>query len=348
MKPIKPTNKHDFAYSVALIRTLETMLLNRNEIERMTLCENAKESFKVLNEFDYSDNKLNVENPSDFQKVIDEGLLEIKEILSKATPDKRVLLILWLGYDFHNIKTMLKAVLSGKTHEEIEPLLNKMGHIPLEKLKTYIFEDSECLFGFDDTIEFYLKKKIKKAKALFEKEKNPQVIDLYLDQKLMKIIHGIAQDSANTFLIEFVKKLIDLNNIKLFFRMKTQKKNADLFEIALLWNGNLPTTKFKDAYKNSLSDFVDAFKATAYAKIIETGHKHFEEEASFIYLEREIENYLTNYIKQAKLVPFGPEPLIAYFLAKKNNALIIRMIMVNKLNEIEPEEIKKRLRELYI
>ena len=45
---------------------------------------------------------------------------------------------------------------------------------------------------------------------------------------------------------------------------------------------------------------------------------------------------------------YGPEPLIAYFLAKKNNALIVRMILVNKLNKIEPEEIKDRLRDLYV
>jgi V/A-type H+-transporting ATPase subunit C len=88
-------------------------------------------------------------------------------------------------------------------------------------------------------------------------------------------------------------------------------------------------------------------KLTAYAKIVETGYKHFENEKTFIYLEREIENYLTEFIKKAKLIPFGPEALIAYFLAKKNNALIIRMIMVNKLNNVDPEEIRTRLRTLY-
>ncbi|GAG29441.1 unnamed protein product, partial [marine sediment metagenome] len=44
----------------------------------------------------------------------------------------------------------------------------------------------------------------------------------------------------------------------------------------------------------------------------------------------------------------GPEALIAYFLAKKNNALIIRMILINKLNAVDPEEIRIRLRKLYV
>jgi V/A-type H+-transporting ATPase subunit C len=342
------TSKYDFAYSVALIRTLENFLLNENEVERMMLAPSSADAFKILNEFDYSDNKAGIENQADFQKVIDEGLLEIVEILKKVTPEKRILYILWFHYDFHNIKTMVKALLSGKPYEEIEPLLNRLGAIPLEALKKFIFEKENVLFGLEgEQTEHYIKKKIRKVQELFEKEKNPQIIDLYLDQKLMKVIHGIAQDSQNQFLIEYIKKYIDLNNIRLMFRMKSQEKPAHLFKIALLWNGNIPATRFKDAFRSKLSELPDIMKLTAYAKIVETGYKHFENEKTFIYLEREIENYLTEFIKKAKLIPFGPEALIAYFLAKKNNALIIRMIMVNKLNNVDPEEIRTRLRTLY-
>lgn len=341
-------NKHDFAYSVALIRTLETLLLNDNEVERMTLCKDAKEAFKVLNEFDYSDNKAGIEDPSDFQKVITEGLMDIKEILTASTPSKKILNILLHQYDFHNIKTLIKAKLSGKTYEDVENLLNKMGAIPLEALKNYIFEGILNPWGISEHTELYIKKKILKVQELFEKEdKNPQVIDLYLDQKLMKIIYGIAKDSESEFLINYVKKLIDLSNIRLFFRMKAQEKEINLYEIAFIWNGKIPYAKFQEAYKHALADFPETMKPTDYSNIVETGYKHFQDEKTFIYLEREIENYLIDYIRFAKLRPFGPEPLIAYFLAKKNNALIIRMIMVNKLNNIEPAEIQKRLRKLY-
>lgn len=342
------TNKHDFAYSVGLIRTLESLLLNDNEVERMTLAKNGKEAFKVLNEFDYSDNKAGIEDPSEFQKVITEGLLEIKEMLTKATPDNKVFNLLLHQYDFHNIKTLIKAKLSDKTYEDVESLMNKMGAIPLEALRDFIFEGTLNPWGIDEHTENYIKKKIIKVQALFEKEnKNPQVIDLYLDQKLMKIVYGIAQDSQSEFLVNYVKKLIDVSNIRLFFRMKAQEKEIDLFEIAFIWNGKIPYAKLQEAYKHNLADFPEIMRPTDYAKIVEEGYKHYKEEKTFIYLEREIENYLIEYIRLAKLRAFGPEPLIAYFLAKKNNALIIRMIMVNKLSNIEPEEIQKRLRKLY-
>lgn len=341
-------NKHDFAYSVALIRTLETLFLSENEVERMMLAKDGKDSFRVLNEFDYSDNKAGIENPSDFQQVLDEGLLDIKEILEKVTPDKRILNILLFQYDFHNIKTMLKAKLSEKSFEEIESLLSKMGIISIEALKTFIFEDTNTAFGLEEQEEEYLKKKIKKIYPLFEKNGNdPLIIDLYLDQKLMKMVYNIAADSKNEFLIQYVQKLIDINNIRLFFRMKTQEKELEAFERGFLWHGTVPYSKFKEAFSRELADFPEIMGGTAYAKIVQTGHKHYEEEKTFLFLEKEAENHLTDFIKRAKLIPFGPEPLIAYFLAKRNNSMLIRMILVNKLNEINPEEIQPRLRNLY-
>jgi V/A-type H+-transporting ATPase subunit C len=130
--------------------------------------------------------------------------------------------------------------------------------------------------------------------------------------------------------------------------MKSQEKDAHLFEMALLWAGHIDYKKFINAYSKKLSEFPEIMAATKYNEIVQNGYKHYEKEENFMVLEKEIENYLIDSIKGAKLIAFGPEPLVAYFLAKKNNALIIRMIMINKLNNIEPEEIKNRLRKLYI
>lgn len=344
----KIAGKYDFAYSVGVVRVLETMLLNENEVERMVLAMNAPDAFRILNEFDYADNKTGIDNPAEFQKVINEGLIDIKERLDEITADRRVLQILWFWYDFHNIKVLVKGKLSEKPFEELTHLLNPMGAIPVESLKTFIYMDTDAPFHIDEQAEKYIKNKIKKVYTLFEKEKkNPLVIDLYFDQKMMKMIYNIALDSKNEFLIKYVQKLIDLSNIKLFFRMKTQDKDIDLYDLAFLWNGTIPFSKFREGFTKDLSEFPELMKATAYGSIIAEGYKHYAEEKTLIYLEKAVEDHLTTYIREAKLTPFGPEPLIAYFLAKKNNALILRMILINKLNNIDPEEIRARLRKLY-
>lgn len=344
----KTVNKYDFAYAVGVIRVLETFILHENEVERMVLAHNARDAFRILNELDYADNKAGIDNPVDFQKVLDEGLLDIKTRLDKICPDKRILRILWYWHDFHNIKVMVKGKLSGKPYDEIEKLLSPMGAIPVESLKYFIYLDTDAPFHIRPQSEKYIKNKIRKVYVLFEKEKrNPLVIDIYFDQKMMKMIFNIASDSKNEFLIKYVRKLIDINNIKLFFRMKVQEKPLELYDLAFLWHGAIHFLKFKEAYKHDLAEFPDLMKSTPYAKIIREGYQHYAAEKTLIYLEKHAEDHLTEYIREAKLTPFGPEPLIAYFLAKRNNALVMRMILVNKMNNIDPEEIRTRLRKLY-
>lgn len=341
-------SKYDYTYSVGRIRALENLLLKDNEVERMMLGESPEDAFKILNELDFADNKAGIKSASDFQKVLDSGLKDIKDLYEKILPNKKALDFIFLEYDFHNIKTLLKAKLSGKSFEEVEALISDLGIIKIEALKTFIIEEKDAEFGLPKKAGEYLKKKIRKTEFLFKKEnKNPEVIDLYLDQKLMKILFGIAQDLKSDFLIEYIRRFVDLNNIKLLFRMKHQGKEIHLFEIAFIWNGTIPYSKLQAAYKEPLEKFPDIMKSSPYAKIVSTGYQHYIEENSFIYLEREIENYLVDYIRRAKQTAFGAEPVVAYFLANKNNALVIRMIMVNKLNGIPAEEIQKRIRKLY-
>jgi V/A-type H+/Na+-transporting ATPase subunit C len=341
-------NKHNFAYSVGLIRALETLLLKNNEVERMMFAKDGKDSFKVFNELDYATNRASIQDIKDFQKVIEEGLIDTKKTLDKITPDKEILKILWYKYDFHNIKTLIKAKFSAKTPEEIEEILSPLGAVPIKALIEFIFEEKNNVqFGLKESTEEYIKKNIRKTCKYFQKERNPQLIDLSLDRALVKTISLIIKTSQNSFLQNYIEKFIDLTNIKLFFRMKAVEKDAELFRIAFITGGTIPFSLFRDAYKNSLDNFGEIMKNNRYGKIVEIGLKYYKEEQTFIFLEKETENYLTEYIKAAKLIPFGPEPLIAYFLAKENNALIIRMIMINKINKTDPEEIRDRLRTLY-
>ncbi len=55
-----------------------------------------------------------------------------------------------------------------------------------------------------------------------------------------------------------------------------------------------------------------------------------------------------DHAKEAKRVNFGPEPIIAYIIAKETEIKIIRIIMVGKINKVATEVIRERLRELYV
>jgi V/A-type H+-transporting ATPase subunit C len=313
----------------------------------MVLAKDAQDAYKILNETDYSTHIGDIENVESFQEVINAGLKDTKELIHRIAPQKWVFNILWFRYDFHNAKVLLKAKHSEKEYSEVEGYLLAFGAIEIEALKKYILDGEDAGFGIDEHYEKYIKESIKLAEHDYLKSEDPQLIDIVLDKRFCKIINEIAMESGNEFLIKLTKKYIDLKNIELFIRLKIQGREEGLLEKGFIARGYLEKFRFVDAFRKDVNDFAESMRHTDYANIIRDAIKGYEDEKSFVKLDKLSYNHLTDYIQRAKRIAFGPEPVFAYFWAKKNNALIIRSIMVGKLNDIDPEEIRKIIRKLY-
>lgn len=336
-----------FAQSAAWIRVLENQLLSDNEMERMVLAHNARDAYKILNETDYSSHTGDIDNVESFEEVINSGLHDAKVLINKIAPQKWAFNILWYRYDFHNMKVLLKAKHSEKAYEDIKRLLLSFGQVPVEALKRYILDSEEALFEIPEKDEQYLKESIKIANTDYLKSNDPQLIDVILDKRFCKIISKIAKETGNEFFITMTKKYIDLKNIELFIRLKIQNREESLLEKGFIDRGFLEKYRFVDAFRKDINDFAENLKHTDYGNIIREAVKGYEEDNSFVKLDKASYDHLTNYIQRAKRIAIGPEPVFAYFWAKKNNALIIRSIMVAKLNGIEPEDIRTMIRTLY-
>jgi V/A-type H+-transporting ATPase subunit C len=336
-----------FAQSVAWMRALEGKLLNENELERMVLAKDARDAYKILNETDYSTHTGDIDNVESFEEVINSGLQDTKNLINKIVPQKWAFNILWYRYDFHNMKVLLKAKYSGKSYDDVNNILFTFGAVPILALKKYIMDGEEVSFDLTKSDELYLKESIKLAEEDYLKSNDPQIIDIVLDKRFCKIINTLAVKTRNEFLIKFTKKYIDLKNIELFMRLKIQNREEDLLEKAFADRGYIEKNRFVDAFKKDIGDFVESMKFTDYGTIVREAVKGYEEERSFVKLDKLSYDHLTDYIQETKRIALGPEPVFAYFWAKKNNALIIRSIMVAKLNGIEPEKIRHIIRNLY-
>lgn len=336
-----------FAQSVAWVRVLETKLLNENELERMILAKDARDAYKILNETDYSTHIGDIENVESFQEVINAGLKDSKELITRIAPHKWMFNILWLRYDFHNMKVLLKAKNSNKELEDVKDYLFGFGAVPVEAMKKYVLDGEDAGFGLEEDLEKYLKESVKLAQADFNKDEDPQLIDMVLDKRFCKIINQLAVKSGNEFLITLTKKYIDLKNIELFLRLKIQEREESLLEKGFVSRGTIEKYRFADAFRKDINDFAESMRHTDYANIIREAVKGYEEEKSFVKLDKLSYDHLNDYIQRSKRIAIGPEPVFAYFWAKKNNAIIIRSIMVGKLNDVDPQHIRKMIRNLY-
>ncbi len=333
--------KTNFAYISGLIRILETRLLNQNELERMIDAKSFQDAFRVMNELDYARFLDMAKNPQEFQKVLDADMLETKKLFLKTCPYPWFLNIFWYRYDTHNIKTLLKAKLMGKTKESVEHLLMDLGNISHTALADYIFDNQRVVL--DPKEDDFIKKAITKATNKFKEHNNPQEIDFIIDRVFFQLALKIAKKSNVAFIVEYIQHLIDLSNIKLYFRLENWKTESPDKIGLLLKGGTIPFNVF--FFEEA--DFLAAMSRTIYKEVVDKGMEDIKEKDEFIRLENESENFIAEYIRKKRFEAIGPEVVMNYFHAKKNNAMVVRMVLIGKMNGVEPETIRKHVRTLY-
>lgn len=308
---------------------MESELLTRSTLARMIDAKGAKEAFSVLSELPYAKHMDGIKDVKNFQVVLDSGMQEAKQILISISPHKELLDILWWRYDIQNLKVFLKALIKDTSVDSLDPALSSLGKYDRILIKHLVFHnksgpiDREIITAFQE------------AKQLYEKTKNIQMIDLTLDKAYFRMALHRAETIGESFLTEFLQKSIDISNVKMLVRLHLLKK-PELIRESFITGGTLSRSRFEESHLSGLEG---------------TTFKEIAEEAStsnsVLRFEKMLEEEISKFILQSKTIVAGPEPLIAYFWARRNNAKILRTVLIAKINGIHPEKIWNMILELY-
>jgi V/A-type H+-transporting ATPase subunit C len=103
-----------------------------------------------------------------------------------------------------------------------------------------------------------------------------------------------------------------------------------------------------ESFDLSYGEIGERLQTSAYHAAWILGTDELVEKNTFIVLEREFENILMIYLRKAKYIVFGPEPIFAYAQAKKRELQLLRLLGVGKLNQIPAEMLKQRMSETYV
>ena len=243
-----------------------------------------------------------------------------------------------LKYDYHNIKVMLKGRALDK---DFSHMLIPVGTVDIEKLKIYM--------STSDYRELSPKmsEAILEAEKVYHELKDPQKIDIVLDQYMYIDMLAMVEETKNNFLIDYVKKSIDFSNIKSVIRLKKQHKNAKFLKEVILNGGEIESNILLRAFEEPIENMAAKFSSTKYAEVVRSGLEEYLKSGKLSDLEKLSENYIMKTLKDAKYVTFGPEPIFAYIVAKETEIKIIRIIMVGKLNNVDTAVIRERVRDIY-
>lgn len=325
----------DYLYSTTRIRAMEKNLLNAERIGRMLDAKSFEDTVRIPAEMGYGE----ITEPS--QKSIEHALAKerddtIKTILS-FVDECGIVDIIRLKYDYHNIKTLIKA----EHMPEEADILSGAGHIPVDVIKTSMRESD---FRDFDPI---MRGGIIEAREVLSRTNDPQLSDFVLDRAYFAELLKSAGETKSGFIGGYVRLLIDVYNLRAWVRATRQKKNIEFIKNALISGGDTDVSRLLSAGAER-GGINEIYSGTKLAEAAAAGERAASGETGFLDFERLCDNALIEYIKSAKYVAFGEAPIAAYLIAKEADITNIRIILAGKLEGLSADEIRARLRGQYV
>ena len=332
-------DKMKFSQVIPRIRVYETKLLDKSKLDRMIDSYSAEEALKVLQETEYGSLMSNVKRAEDYELLLSEELKRLFNVMYDISPVKSLVDLMSTKYDYQNIKVILKGMF---LKEDLSYLLIHVGSVEVSKLK-YSIENIHL-----SNLLPIMREAIEEAMSNFENTNDPQMVDIILDKYMFKTLIHIKNEIKDTFIDKYVVALIDSTNLKTLLRVKKQNKGREFFASVIIEGGSIDKDRLLGMLNDAASNIATKLIVSDYAEFVKIGIEDYTKTNSVSLLEKLVDNFIMDMMKNAKIIPFGVEPMLAYIYAKETEIKIIRIIMALKLNNISGEIVRERLRDSYV
>jgi V/A-type H+-transporting ATPase subunit C len=332
-------DRMDFIQGVTRTRVLENRLLSRMRIDRMIEAKDIEEIFKILNETEYSGAVAGISRGEEYEKILSNELIRVYKLMREISKESVVVDLLALKYDYHNLKVLIKEKVLNKDQSH---LYVPIGTIEYQAIKSALIE------GDLRDLPKEFRNAIEHVQHDLDTNHDPQRIDIILDRFYFEHLYNMAKDTGIDLFINYVKDMIDFINIKSAIRIKKQGKDMKFFEDVILPNGNIDKDTVLYTLNDSIENMIHKFRNSKISSGLIKGLDSYRNTNRLTDLERYMDNYLMDLNKPSKYINFGPEPIFSYIIAKETEIKTLRIIMVSKLNNLSPDVIRERVRDLYV
>lgn len=307
-----------YANAVAVVKAMEGTLLTRNDIEQL----------------------INAHSTADIESLISAkkggntaSLESVWEMLHEYAPDSRELEILLYKNDFHNLKAVLKTIISDK---EPENYYIRPTNLDLNHLKQIISEKNY------DSLPDYIRNTAEKAYELIVETSDGQLMDSFIDSDTLLAMQKSSSDFGGDFMQKYVTLVTVCADIKTAYRLSRMKKQKNFIENAICGSSELDKDSLVRETLNGTESLLNFLESTAYnecAKLLRESPAQFEKWCDDLIMEL---------AETARMKSFGTDPLTAYYIAVETELKNLRIIKICRESGADRETITERMRKLYV
>lgn len=329
-------DRSKFIQSSTRLRVMEKELLKSENFIRASETETLEDALRSLSDTVYNKYINKISSPTEYEYILKEELTRFYDELFDISPSKIPIRLITLKYFYHNLKVLIKEDIGKK---DLKDLYMNIGDFDLKEYRDALVKGSKKNKYFE---------LIQRVEELYEEKKDPQLIDIYLDNTYFTELLELAEESQVDLFIEYAKNLIDFTNIRTLLRAKKQEKDVEFLRQIIIEGGNVRKETYLDLLNREVSSDTDVFKKLEIYKYIKEALDSFKERGNLSDFEREMDNYFIDLIKDVKYITYGPEVIFANVLAKEMEIKNLRIILVSKLNGLDSEFIREKLRDTYV
>ena len=323
-------------YSNARVRVMENTFLNQEKFNRLVYSESVDEALRVLAESNYGGGAI-AEN-GDYEIILRAEEDKVSAFMAESMPDNCGMESFLMKQDYHNAKALTKA--KYMRIEDPDFMLAPEGTVDIALLKECVNSDTysrlpALMAGSLSSIDA----------ARANGDRSPRTIDVTLDKACFADILRVAKAGKQKTIIRYWTACVDFANVTAFIRSRKEGEELRSFRKVFIAGGEISLSAFEAAYEASDEAVQEKFRYISYGKTV---YEAFSgEQGAMVAFERAQDNYLLDIFRQDRTDIFSVSPLAGFYVAKKQEIKVVRMILICIKNHVDTTQIKARLRDYY-
>ncbi len=320
--------KADYTYAVARIRSMELKLFSSKELDTLISLPDYESCIRFINEKGWG---------KDNDRSADDILLterkRIWELMNELVKNDHSLDIFLVQNDFHNLKVAIKSITRAVKPDN---MYSQFGTVAGDK----IYESVESR-KYSHLPE-YLQTVAKEAMETVLQTSDGQLCDIMVDKACLETVYKLGQANENDIIKLYSELFVASADIKIAVRCAKTEKSINFLNQALAECSSLNIRALSNAASKGIDEVCNYLQTTTYKNAVDalkTSPSSFE---------KYCDDLLTDKMKSQKWEPFTIGPLIAYIIARENEIKAVRIILSAKLNSLDINIVKERLREMYV
>ncbi len=329
-----------YGYTNSRIKAMESSSgMSSGTLQRLLEAENLQGAFKVLGETSYASWLGEMEKEHDFDAIINKELQWSYESLSSFVPNVRLVGLLRLFYDFHNVKVVLKsAFMQGKGRTRRWDLLTSLGTLSQDDLIAAVESEDYHMLPYN------LGPVIAQCLALWEQEENTLEITRILEQHQFAVMLEMARSTGYPGVLMWCRQRVDAENVRNLLRLRRLGFDAAASVPFLHQGGVVSLEKLQGLFGESPDSWGRFLSYAEVGKVFRGLEETSDLDAMLISLETELDNYLLKALQVYSYDPFAPENVLRFLWKKEIEAKNLRIVFVSKANGMPMKKTKGMLR----